>query len=250
MKNFYLLSLLLFLGKITFAQTIPFGFHNPKVFLIEKLTEKINGAKKPTDKNSQIDSTKSPESSKSKKKYSNYDELADSLDAKASTLETNANNVYNTGMDALSKSTPADQGGLTIMNDKIKSLNDARSTAMTTVKTFRKAAEGYRYLARADKGFTLFVVHNAVDAQIYYNGMISDSKAKFLSNSLLSFGTDGGKASLFNELYADYFGPLRFSFGALISSKQQVPSNSDTTKGTQQDAVQRLLGGGGMEFSA
>lgn len=80
---------------------------------------------------------------------------------------------------------------------------------------------------------------------MYYNGTLSDNKAKFLSNSLLAFSSDGGKASIYNEIYADYYGPIRVGFGALISNKQTPSTTTPDPNETKNDAVQRLLGGGG-----
>lgn len=89
-----------------------------------------------------------------------------------------------------------------------------------------------------------FKVKNATHAQMYFNGSVDDQSSKFLKNSLFSFSSNGQKVSLFNELYSDYLGPFRLHFGALISG--------DLGEGTEapedekmDDAVQRLIGGGG-----
>ncbi|GEM_PF-3053519 len=94
-----------------------------------------------------------------------------------------------------------------------------------------------------------FPVGNATDAQLYYQNGLNDSRSKFLQNSTLSFNADATKASLYTEIYADYFGPFRLGLGTLVSNSSSAnagpPTTASDTANIQQDAFQRLLGGGG-----
>ena len=112
---------------------------------------------------------------------------------------------------------------------------------------FEKRSKAYDYLNRTSGTFKKFPVRNAVDSEMYYNGFVKDTRAKFLSNTLFSFSSDGGKASLFNEIYVDYFGPIRVGLGAMISNKQSIEGQEtvENKEEKSQDAMQRLLGGGG-----
>lgn len=106
------------------------------------------------------------------------------------------------------------------------------------------------YKARNANKLIFIPVRNAVDAQLYYDYYSKDQKARYLKNSIICFNADGGKASIYNELYADYFGPLRFGVGALISNKETKLTDSSGVQNVdstslQIDAVQRLIGGGG-----
>lgn len=66
----------------------------------------------------------------------------------------------------------------------------------------------------------------------------------------MNFSTIGGKASILNKIYSDFFGPSRASFGALISNNDKLSEYGafqEDSISHQQDATQRLLGGGGNE---
>lgn len=120
------------------------------------------------------------------------------------------------------------------------------------VKKKADKAKEFEFKRRNQKRLNFFPVRNVTDAQLFYLNEVRESKAQFLRNSLLSFGTSGNKVSIFNEIYADYFGPFRVGFGALVSNsgKNQIKDADGIVIGidstsARQDATQRLLGGGG-----
>jgi len=135
-----------------------------------------------------------------------------------------------------------------ILEEEYERLEIEESEKLDFIKYKIVKSKEYVFKARVKNKLTLFPVKNVVDAQLFYNLEAKDEKAMFLRNSLVNFSTKGGKASIFNEIYSDFFGPIRASFGALISNNDKVSeggaSKEDSTS-LQQDATQRLLGGGG-----
>ncbi len=123
--------------------------------------------------------------------------------------------------------------------------------AKVQLRELHSLSKTYAYLAKNERPFVVFPVKNAVGAQIFYQSEQRDNKAQFLKNSTLAFNTAGGHASIFNEIYSDIFGPLRLGFGALLSNNT-TDFDIDTfgilavdSFEFQQNATQRLLGGGG-----
>ena len=102
------------------------------------------------------------------------------------------------------------------------------------------------YLAKTLGHSNYFFVKYAEDAIVFYNAEIQNKYSSIFKNSNLIFGTNGNTVSLYNELYADYFGPVRFGMGVLVSNAQTSSPNGiiDTNK-VKQDATQILMGGGG-----
>lgn len=111
-------------------------------------------------------------------------------------------------------------------------------------------AKEYNYRSRTARAFNLFHVWYAADAQVHYNHSVADETSKFLNNTLISYNPQGNTVSIFNEIYADYFGPFRLGFGALLADGEEQDENTSPNSPpdaapSQKDAVQRLLGGGG-----
>jgi hypothetical protein len=75
----------------------------------------------------------------------------------------------------------------------------------------------------------------------------SDTNAsKFFGDNSLMYSTTSQKLSFGNETYSDYFGPIRFGVGFMITSGS---SGKDTTK-AQTDAIQKIISNGGnLNFS-
>lgn len=137
------------------------------------------------------------------------------------------------------------------IKEELEYLDDKMKEEMTLVKELQLSAKEMNYKGRNLNNLKLFPVRNTVDAQLFYDYYAKDKKAQFLKNSLISFSSEGSKASIFNELYADYYGPIRFGVGALLSNTNTETTIDSTAAATidstsiQKDAVQRLLGGGG-----
>lgn len=107
------------------------------------------------------------------------------------------------------------------------------------------------YLYRTSNKFAFIPVRNDLDAELFFTGQLAEKSAQIGENTNFVFNTSGQRVSIMNELYADYFGPIRLSFGALISnSKEKIETDSlgnsyIDSSGVRLDAVQKLLGGGG-----
>lgn len=114
---------------------------------------------------------------------------------------------------------------------------------INSINEIKKIAQQYRYKAINSGIITLFPVRNSIHAQLFYNSQLTSNAYQILKNSNIIYSPDGEKVSVMNEIYADYFGPFRVGFGVLISNNN-VKSPVDTSS-SQQDAIQRLLGGGG-----
>lgn len=143
-----------------------------------------------------------------------------------------------------------DERNLKKLNLELEELDELMLEDKKSAKGLLRASDEMAYKGRISKQFQLFPVRNSTDAQLYYDYYSKDKKSQFLKNSIISFSSDGGKASLYNELFADYFGPIRFGIGALISNKEtkiidSLGIQTIDSISIQKDAVQRLLGGGG-----
>ncbi|HEY8933809.1 MAG TPA: hypothetical protein VIM65_01255 [Cyclobacteriaceae bacterium] len=130
--------------------------------------------------------------------------------------------------------------------DALASLNDKMQSEIDEADEIFKAQQEEMNFKKRSGRFVFFLsknhwVANAYDAKVYYDKSSTQKTSRFLNNSLLSYSATGEKVSIYNEIYSDYLGPIRFAFGALISNKSSV---KDTVE-TQKDAFQRLLGGGG-----
>ncbi len=110
----------------------------------------------------------------------------------------------------------------------------------------------YFYLFRGDRTLQLFPVgiyDTDIRAELFYENNINSKNNKILGSYLLSYGNKG-KISAYTELYSDYFGPFRLGVGTLVSNNLTVGRDSagvtiiDSTE-RKDDALQRILGGGG-----
>lgn len=239
MKFKFLLSIILTtIGLRLAAQTIPVGFKNPRSQLFKNISvlDTIESA---------ADSVTGKINSTVKNLTTSYKVIAERFRKTSLSISDSAEKNFIISESKLSH--PKTTSEIKIYLANLNSLEDIRAVKRKEAKDFMKQAKIFEYLNRTSGVWAWLPVKNSIDAEMYYNGIIKDQKAKFLSNSLLSFSSDGGKASLFNELYADYFGPIRMGFGVLISNKQQVgdPENVKDLEAKREDAMQRLLGGGG-----
>jgi len=177
-----------------------------------------------------------------------YSYLEKVMDAKVIILEANIDKDYSERI--LKKKdemmNESDNDNIRRLTKEIESLeNDMKKEKREVVGYIEGLKKEYNFKSRTD-GFVFVLsknrrVKNGYDAQVYYNQSINEKSARFLSNSIINIGGNGEKISLYNEIYSDFFGPLRVGVGALVSNKI---SNGDSIE-TQKDAVQRLLGGGG-----
>ena len=136
------------------------------------------------------------------------------------------------------------------INEKLDELDELEKEHLEVVSKLMDAHKAMNYKYRNLRSLKTFPVKNSVDAQLYYEYYLKEKRNKFLTNSLISLNPQAGKVSIFNELYSDYFGPVRFGVGALISNKETktTDDNGETkvdSASLQEDALQRLLGGGG-----
>lgn len=154
----------------------------------------------------------------------------------------NIDSIYEAELKAIKPASNIDEVDKNKMTRSLA--REKRDRAYKDIALLEIEVEELDYLDRTNKSFNFFEVKNSTDAQIYYEGDRSNNNRKFLNNTLISFSTDGGKASIYNELFADYAGPIRIGFGALISNKQSTPTSANADE-KKEDAVQRLLGGGG-----
>jgi hypothetical protein len=173
-----------------------------------------------------------------------YHTMGTSMESKAEALKLEIDSIFNSESKAIIRLIQKEQD-----MEKVKSLkrqlDDAESRKKSSFKEvffLKDLAKEYYYKARTYRRFKTFPVRNSVEAQVYYNQSLSDKRARFLNASNINFGGKGEKISLFNEIYSDYYGPTRFSFGVLISNKSDSEAPADEKK---EDAVQRLIGGGG-----
>ena len=92
----------------------------------------------------------------------------------------------------------------------------------------------------------LFPVQNSTQAKMFFSFDGSGKDSQFLSHSFFSYNTTSSQLALYNELFSDFFGPVRFGFGALITGEQSKELDKETSNiEVNQDALQRLLSGGG-----
>lgn len=229
-KNYLLAALLLALNFGAYCQTVPFGFKNLKSRMFKDLPAPDPNAIGPGYQ----------------KQLTDYSNIAINLKATADLEREGANQKFSDEVAKLS--IPKNSAEIRAYNVAIENLENERKLALKDADYLDKESKAYNYRHRiSTNSVSWFPVRNPVDAEMYYNGYVRESKAKFLSNTLLSFSSDGGRASIFNEIYVDYFGPVRVGLGAMISNKQRV-ENQETIENKEEkskDAMQRLLGGGG-----
>lgn len=126
-----------------------------------------------------------------------------------------------------------------------------QKSAQVEAEKLLELSHRYNYHYRMSDLCAVAPVLNSTAAQLFYNNTIDRQKAQFGESTTFVYNTQANRISGMNELYADYFGGVRVSFGALISNQsQKIIADSlgnpiIDSAGIQIDAVQRLLGGGG-----
>ena len=91
-------------------------------------------------------------------------------------------------------------------------------------------------------------VRNTLDSKMFFSMDGTGSDARLMSHNSFSYNTQSERLALYSELFSDYFGPLRFGFGALLTSGRDEAEERETLPmdiQNNQDALQRLLNGGG-----
>lgn len=138
------------------------------------------------------------------------------------------------------------------VEEELNTLKKEHQNTLELLRSNYDLIQKSAYQARNSSLFDVFPVRNEVDAQMFYLNGVRDKKTQFLKNSILSFSTEGNKVSVFNEIYADFFGPIRVGFGVLVSnsSENQIKDSTGAVIAVDslsalQDATQRLLGAGG-----
>jgi hypothetical protein len=78
-------------------------------------------------------------------------------------------------------------------------------------------------------------------AIMFYTEQEENDK-KFFSNTLLNYNSTDQKISLFNEIFNDYFGPVRIGVGFMLTSTSK---DSIIATKEKKDLVQKIASGGG-----
>lgn len=184
-------------------------------------------------------------------KYGFYKKLADTFGIIADRKVKTADKAFQDSLTALP--IPVDAANLDTYNTQKNILDSKHNSAILEAGKFRNEQKTFDYLFRTTGRFNNIFqkggfVKDASDAQMFYNSVISTTKYSLMSTSALSFGSNGSTASIYNELYADYFGPFRVGIGVLLNNQSTDNGDGgkpiDTTK-MRNDAIQKLIGGGG-----
>lgn len=131
-----------------------------------------------------------------------------------------------------------------------KEYDELRKDSLKNIKDILYYSYELKYLNYKNK-FKFFPASNFIQAQLFYNTSVANKKYQLAENTNFIFNTQGQRISAMTELYADFFGPVRVSFGALISNKGSGIYYDSTglavvdSAQIQLDATQRFLGGGG-----
>lgn len=116
----------------------------------------------------------------------------------------------------------------------------------------RKDAITYFYfydMATAAQLFPTLRYDGETRSKLFFENT-ANKETKYLSNYLVTYGLKNNKVSAYTEAYHDYFGSLRISIGTLISNNTTVGRDSSgitiiDSSETKDDAIQRIIGGGG-----
>lgn len=130
----------------------------------------------------------------------------------------------------------------------LQQLNQSRlalKDSLAILFPLRLQAEQMQFMAENK----IFIpVKNGLDAKMFFSMDGSGSDTRLMSHNFFSYNTQSEQLALYSELFSDYFGPVRFGFGALMTSglseSGQLETLSPDTQDNQ-DALQRLLNGGG-----
>jgi hypothetical protein len=238
---------MLAISKFSNAQIVPLSYDGKQG---KKTLTKITGLNTPETDTMLIPAVRTPQHTEflNSNEFS-YGKLGVKFEDKANEQEVKINRYYEAKLDSLANKIGAtnDVDEIMELKEEIAKMEQKKKDQLKVVKTLDDLSKEMFYRQRTSKEFAIFPVRNAVDAQLFYNSEVKENSARFLKNSIISYSPDGGKASIYNEIYADYAGPIRMGVGVLISNKQNITDSLkeiDTTE-LQKDAVQRLLGGGG-----
>jgi hypothetical protein len=251
MKACFVLLTIFLVSSTTEAQIIPFSYGKART---RKTTIEISERNNVTSEKlkAEIDSVLKKLKSKltSEKRVSIYSKASDTALLKAAKLKVEINEDFESKLQQITAAINATLDKKE--RDKLKQeLKDARQDKSDQINGIYKdvlnIAKEFNYYHLNENRLRLFPVRNAVGAQLFYENEVNDERSSFLRNTIVRWAPDGGKASLFNELFADYAGAFRVGVGMLISNKSDVTDVTTAKKDSlqQQDAIQRLVGGGG-----
>lgn len=192
------------------------------------------------------------------KSFNNFNYLAYMyLEYKYHVLKYTTNSTYNKAIASKMSEFTTTSNDPRKIKSEINEIEKSRKSELKAIKDMLFLSQEYKYYHKNEGHFTFFPVHNSTEAQLFYNANVSDKKFQIAENTNFVFSTGGQRVSAMTELYADYFGPIRFSFGSLISNSA-VSKTIDSlgnvipdSLGIQQNSIQEILGGGGNAiFSA
>lgn len=130
----------------------------------------------------------------------------------------------------------------------LQQLNQSRldlQDSLTLLLPLKLEAEQMQFMA-GNK--VMFPVKSALDAKMFFPMDGSGSDTRLMSHNFFSYNTKSEQLALYSELFSDYFGPVRFGFGALMiggGTQEEERETFATDIQSNQDALQRLLNGGG-----
>lgn len=130
----------------------------------------------------------------------------------------------------------------------LQQLNQSRldlQDSLAILLPLRLQAQQMQFMA---DNITFLPVRNSLDAKMFFSMDGSGSDARLMSHNFFSYNTQSEQLALYSELFSDYFGPVRFGFGALMTSGPSEAEPRETSLPDiqdNQDALQRLLNGGG-----
>ena len=127
------------------------------------------------------------------------------------------------------------------LNEERLSLRDS----LASLLPLRLQAQQIQYMA---ENKILFPVQSSLEAKMFFSMDGSGSDSRLMSHNFFSYNTVSEKFAIYSELFSDYFGPVRFGFGALVTGGENEANKRETLPPNAQDnveALQRLLNGGG-----
>jgi len=160
--------------------------------------------------------------------------------------------AYKCGENALLKLTKIKISELPLVSDKeysIKYSNLEQEISKLKEENLKSEYKYYEFKSKANrfKSFEFGPVNasNSMEAKVFYEDVNNLDALQFLQNTNLNLNFDGN-ASLFSEIISTYWGGFRLSFGNLVSNSITTIDTTQTDSiSRQDDAIQRLIGGGG-----
>lgn len=134
------------------------------------------------------------------------------------------------------------------INYFMQELNQSRvdlQDSLSSLLPLRLQSEQLQFIAERK---VWLPVRSSLHAKMFFSLDGSGSDAKLMSHNFFSYNTKSQQLALYSELFSDYFGPVRFGFGALMTNGQLEGEQNETVVPESimnQDALQRLLNGGG-----